>query len=187
MRYVIGVVGENGAGKDTFTTFIRAAAAPLKVAKLHFSDILVQTLNIWGIPLTRSNLQNMAIIMDNQYGKGSLTRATETRIKKQKMDMVVIEGVRWKTDVPMIRSFANSLIIYVTADSKSRYERIKARGEKVDEKEKTYEQFLEEEKAGTEIEIPEIGAAADYKIENNGTIDEFRIKVEEFYKSHTER
>lgn len=187
MKYVIGIVGENGAGKDTFTTFFRAAAAPLAVAKLRFSDVLAQTLNIWGIPLTRSNLQNMAIIMDNQYGKGSVTRAAETRIKKQKADIVVIEGVRWKTDVPMLKNFPKSILLYITADKKVRYDRLKARGEKVDEKTKSYEQYLQEEKAGTEVEIPEIGGAADYKIDNNGTMDEFREKVEEFYKLYIKK
>lgn len=184
MKHIIGVVGENGAGKDTFTTFFRAAAAPATVAKLHFSDILAQTLNLWGIPLTRSNLQNMAIIMDNQFGRGSLTRATEARIKKQKTDIVVVEGVRWKTDVPMIRSFKNSSIIYIASDPKVRYERIKARAQKEDEATKTYEQFLREEKAATELDIPQIGAGADVRLENNGSLDEFREKVECFYRTY---
>ncbi len=184
MKYVIGVVGENGAGKATFTTFLKAAAAPKNVAFLRFSDVLVQTLNLWGIPLTRSNLQNLAIIMDGQYGKGSVTRATETRIKKKKADVIVVEGVRWKQDVPMIKGFPNSFLVYITADTRVRYERLKARGEKVDEKTKTYEQYLKEEKAGTEVEIPEIGAGADYKIENDGTIDELREKVEKFYREN---
>jgi dephospho-CoA kinase len=181
MKYIIGVVGENGAGKDTFTTFFRAAAAPMSVSKLHFSDVLTQTLNLWGISVTRSNLQNLAIIMDRQYGKGSLTRATEARIKKQQADIVVIEGVRWKTDVPMIRSFKNSILVYITAIPKIRFERMRLRGKKEDEAKKTYKQFLVEEKAKTETDIPEIGAKADVKIENNGSLEEFRLKVEEFY------
>ena len=170
MVYIIVVIGENGAGKDTFTLFFRAAATPHSVAKVRFSDVLAQTLNLWGIPLTRSNLQNLAIIMDKQYGKGSVTRATETRIKKQKADSVVVEGIRWKTDVPMIRAFKNSVIVYVTAHAKTRFERMKVRAEKEDEAKKTYEQFEREDAAGTELDIPEIGAGADVRIENNGTL-----------------
>ena len=40
-----------------------------------------------------------------------------------------------------------------------------------------FEQFMKEEKAPNEILIPELGWSADYKIENNGSIDEFREKV----------
>lgn len=182
MRYLIGLVGENGAGKDTFTTFFRAAAAPTNVFRIHFSDVLYDTLRLWGVEPTRSNLQNMAIIMDRQFGHGSLTRATEMRIEKQKADIVIVEGVRWKTDVSMLRSFKNFTLVYITAKPKIRFERIRRRAEKSDEAKKTYKQFLREEAAATEVDIPEIGSKADLRIENNGTLDEFRQKVEQFYK-----
>lgn len=185
MKHLIGVVGENGAGKDTFTLFFRAAAAPLTVSRVHFSDVLAQTLNLWGIPITRANLQNMAIIIDAQYGKGSVTRATEARIKKQKADIVIVEGVRWMTDIPMLKGFQDNMLVYITADQKTRYERMRKRAEKEDEAKKTYEQFLEEEKAATELDIPKIASGADIKIENNGTFEEFREKVESFYKQLT--
>jgi dephospho-CoA kinase len=180
MKYLVGVVGENGAGKDTFTTFLTAAAAPLTVSKHRFSDVLYGTLNSWGIETTRANLQNMAIIMDRQFGKGSLTRAAQARIRSDKSDIAVIEGVRWKTDVPMIRSFKNSLLVYVTAKPKVRFERMRFRGEKAGENSVSFKQFELEEKAATELQIPEIGSKADYKIENNGTLDEFRTGVEVF-------
>lgn len=182
MKYIIGVVGENGVGKDTFTTFFRAAVAPLTVSKLHFSDVLYDTLRIWNTETTRSNLQALAIIMDGQYGKGSLTRATEARIKKQKADIIIVEGVRWKTDVPMIRSFPNSILVYVTAERDIRYKRMTARDKKIGETRIPHEQFLKEEKAATELDIPEIGRSADVKIENNGTLAAFREKVERFYE-----
>ncbi|HVZ12083.1 MAG TPA: hypothetical protein VG965_03560 [Patescibacteria group bacterium] len=181
MKCVIGIVGENGAGKATFTTFFRAAAAPQKVAELRFSNVLTKTLDLWGIDLTRPNLQNLAIIMDGQYGKGSLTRATEAEIKRAQDDFVIVEGVRWKTDVPMIKSFEKSALIYVTADPKIRFKRMKARGEKKNEAKMTYEEFLIEEKAATETQIPEIGKQADFKIENNTDLESFRSEVEKIY------
>ena len=182
MKYLIGVVGENGAGKDTFTTFFTAAAAPQTVSKHHFSDILYDTLEAWGIETTRANLQNLAIIMDREYGKGSVTRATRARISSDTADIVIVEGVRWKTDVPMIRSFKGRFLVYITAKSEIRFDRMKKRGEKAGERKITHEQFEREEKAGTEIDIPEIGASADFKIENNGTLDEFRSKVEAVFR-----
>lgn len=180
MKCVIGVVGENGAGKDTFTSFLTAAAAPQTVSKLHFSDILYDSLKMWGIKPTRSNLQNLAIIMDKEFGKGSLTRATKLRISDNSSDIIVIEGVRWKTDVPMIRSFEKSLLVYVTAAPELRFQRMKIRGEKASETSLDYKQFQKEEKAATEIEIPEIGKRADFILENNGSLDEFRKSVEKF-------
>jgi len=183
-RFVIGLIGENGSGKDTFTTFFRSVAAPLKINKIRFSDILVETLTSWNIPLTRANLQKLAIVMDEGYGKGTLTHATARRTKDDEADVVIIEGMRWLTDVPMVRNFKNSLIVYVTADSNVRFERLKNRKQKVGEESLTRAQFDHEEKEKTEIFIPKIGSKADFKIENNGSLDEFRDKVEEFFKKY---
>ena len=46
----------------------------------------------------------------------------------------------------------------------------------------TLEQFKKEGKAETEVQIPEIGKNADFTLENSGTIDEFRGKIEELAK-----
>ena len=181
MKYIIGVVGENGAGKDTFTTFFRATAAPLAVSRVRFSDVLYDTLKLWRIESSRTNLQNLAIIIDQQFGKGSVTSATEDRIKRQKGDIVVVEGIRWKQDVPMLRAFPNSVIVYITAKPEIRFERMKKRGDKTGESKITHEQFGREEKALTELEIPKIGKSADFKIDNDGSLDEFRQKVENLF------
>lgn len=183
MKYVIGLVGENGSGKDTFTTFFQAEAAPKKVEKVRFSDVLTETLNAWDIPLTRANLQNLAIIMDGQYGKGTLTHATSQRIHNNTSDIIILEGIRWATDVEMLKSFEKSILVYITADPKVRFDRMKARKEKVGERDLTYERFRQEEKAKTELDIPILGKKADFKIENNGSFKEFREKVKEFYNT----
>lgn len=182
MKRIIGIVGENGSGKDTFTTFFTAAVAPLSVSKMRFSDVLSDTLSMWDIPPSRSNLQNLAIIMDETYGTGSLTHASKMRITNTQSDFIILEGIRWDQDVPMIRSFPNSTVLYITSDANTRFERMKLRKEKPGEENLTKERFLIEEKAKTEIHITKIGKNADYKIENNGSIEEFRQKVEEFYE-----
>ena len=182
MKYLIGVVGEIGAGKGTFSAIISELAGKKTLKKIRFSDVLTKTLKLWDIPLTRANLQNLAIIMDQQYGKGTLTHAAKLYINKQKADIVIIEGIRWQSDVPMIRSFPNSFIIYMTADPKIRFERLKIRNEKVGESTKTYKEFLAEEKAGTEVEIKKIGKDADFKFENNGDLGELKGKIKQFYK-----
>lgn len=64
-----------------------------------------------------------------------------------------------------------------------RFERLKDRGEKIGESEMTYEQFIEEENATNELLIPEIGARADVKIENNSSMEEFDGKIKDFCQS----
>jgi dephospho-CoA kinase len=63
-------------------------------------------------------------------------------------------------------------IIYITASPQKRWQRIQKRKEKKDDK-ISYQKFLKLEKVKTEILIPRIGQKADFKIENNGSKNNF--------------
>jgi dephospho-CoA kinase len=175
---VIGLVGEKGGGKGTFAELL-AAHAPngTRVIRVRFSDILRETLDLWHFPPSRANLQNLSKMMDAEFGNGTLAHAMGHRIANLKADIVILDGVRWEADRLLIRSFPQNLLIYVTADSRMRYERLRARGEKSGEAAATFEQFLEEEGAIAERAIPAIAATADVRIVNEGSVEEFRRHV----------
>jgi dephospho-CoA kinase len=180
MPVVIGLIGEKRAGKGTFVKFLPELAEPKKVGVVRSVDILYETLKIWDIEPTRSNLQSLAIIMDEKYGKGTLTNAVKKKIFESMDDVVVFDGVRWPTDVELVRSFEKNFLVYVTASPKLRWERGKLAGEKAGEDKASFEQFMEEEKAYTEEFIPKIGAGADFKIANEGTLEDYRSAVRKF-------
>ncbi len=181
MKIVLGLCGENGSGKETFVKLLQALDPNLKIEHIRSSGFLKETLDLWDIPASRSNLQNLAIIMDAQYGKGSVSRAIYKKIVDSEADVVIFDGMRWLTDVEVMRRFPTSYLIYITADSKARYERLKRRNEKVGESTTPYLQFLTEEKAKTEVYISQISSQADFKIDNNGSLDDFRACVQEIY------
>lgn len=179
---VIGLVGEKGGGKETFVACLKELGRPVK--HLRFSDILLDVVKQLEIPkqeVERWQLQELAVALDKIFGKGSITRAMKKRLQKYKSELVILDGIRWRTDAEMLRELPDNLLVYVTANPKIRYERAKKRKEKAGEGEISFELFMEEERAETEIYIPEIGKTADVMMENNGTLEEFRQKVEEFY------
>jgi dephospho-CoA kinase len=181
-KIIIGVVGEKGAGKATFTNILtEVTAGRFTVGTEVFSGILYETLRLWDIPTTRSNLQNLSIIMRNQYGPDVLTHAIQQRVKNKSEDIIILDGVRWQADYDLIRSFEFNFLVYVSADPKIRWERLQKGSLKVGERQASWEQFLEEEKAETEIQIPEIGAKADFKIDNNKLIEDYRKQVKSFF------
>ncbi len=174
---IFGLVGEKGSGKQTFVNFITNLAPNLKIRQVRFSDILAQTLIIWDIPITRSNLQNLAIMMNETFGQTALAKAAKFFLEGDTADIIILDGVRREAEVRFVRSFKGSVLIYITADQKLRYQRLKTRSEKVGEVGLTFEQFLKEEKSKAEKEIPKICKKADIKIENNGTLEEFKAKI----------
>ena len=189
MQITLGLVGEKGGGKGTLVKLLKEIAQssekPMSVDTVKSSEVLAETLKLWDLPLSRSNLQQLAIIMNAKYGDGTLTHAVKTRMEKSDADIVIYEGIRWPSDVDMVRAFPNSKFIYITAPVNTRYERTKQRKEKAGEGEATLEQFIQEESVLTETNISKIAGEAEFKIKNTGSIEDLRSKVEELYRTIT--
>ena len=179
-KIVIGVVGENGAGKSTFSkilsdSFIMAPSS--FISSIKSSDVLAEVLNILRQPVTRENLQKLPIALAQYFGDGFLSSAVEERMLNSDAKIVIFDGVRWPSDVRMLRTFPHNFLVYIASDLEIRYERLKNRKEKLEEKDLSLEEFKKQELASTEVLIRQVGAAANYKIRNNGAFEEFRKKV----------
>jgi dephospho-CoA kinase len=166
-KLYIGLVGEKGSGKGTFVETLQGIFPITPIGHIHFSDPIVETLNLWGIPITRKNAQDYIKWLEQRYGTGILAQLIKGRALESAAQIVALDGIRWWQDVKMLRELPNNILVYITAPTELRFERLKKRNEKVGEAEMSWEQFLEEEKAENEIYIPEIGEKADYKILND--------------------
>lgn len=183
MKAVIGLVGEKGGGKETFMKFLGEELGGKYIIEQHrFSDVLFETLKLWRLPTTRENLQAIPVVMREGFGyPGILANVVEKRALVSSADIVILDGLRWlDADPPVLRRLPNNFLVYITAPVEVRYERSRKRGEKAGEKEATLEEFMRQEQARAEIEIPAVGKLADFKIDNSGTIEDFRKQVRKF-------
>ncbi|MBI2011763.1 AAA family ATPase [Candidatus Daviesbacteria bacterium] len=183
-RLIIGLVGEKGSGKGTFTSILKETLPEKAIDQITFSDVLTDSLNVWALPPSRENYIKMMVSMKNTFGGDVLANAIKARVEKLPGEIVVIDGMRWPADEVLIRSFPKNVVLYITAVPKIRYERTKSRGQKAGEKDATFEQFMEQESAETEVYIPKIGEKADFTINNDGPLDEFIEQVKTFSKKH---
>lgn len=174
MKLIIGLVGQKGCGKETVAGLIKDVYGTDKVSHVRMSDILKETLKMWSIPETRTNLQRMAIIMNRHFGKGTLSKAVNDRIMKERSTVVVLDGIRWISDEKLVRSFDKNILIHIKAKSKIRFQRLKMRSDKIGEGRMNYKQFLKEEKVYTELFIKEIGNRADIILENNSSVKDLK-------------
>lgn len=136
-----------------------------------------------NVEVNRANLQKMAQIMvrETAFGPNALANAVRHRLMTSSADIVQADGVRWLADEELLRNIPNSLILYTTASLETRYQRELDRRREGGET-LTREQFLAQNQAKNEIHIPEIGSRADWKIVNEGTLEELEEKVREFWE-----
>lgn len=180
MKIVLGLVGEKLGGKSTFVKNIQALLPKKKFAYVRFSDVLNDTLKLFGIENTRENLIKLAVAMRDNFSKNAITSPTCNRVLNANADIILLDGIRWLPDVQALRSLSRNMLIYITASAENRFNRLKSRKEKAKENQTTWEQFLQEEQAETEKLIPQIGKTADVTIENNGSPEELKAKIREF-------
>jgi dephospho-CoA kinase len=191
MKLVIGLIGAPLAGKETCANVLEKLLIEdgYSVSRHTFSEILRETLDLWGIPHGRDNEQKMAIIMNAETGfdDGALPRAMKNRITHEDVDVTILDGVRWLGDEKMLRSLNDegikSILIYIPADAKVRYARLLARN-RAGEGATTWEKFMEQEQMKNEIDIPNIGSRAEIVIENNhDDIEYFHRDINRVYES----
>jgi len=183
---IVGIIGKPGSGKETVFKLI-AEKFSGNVYHAVFSAPLTAFLRDMGYPeekIDRSALQLEAQCLNRHFGKGTVTRGLLLLIERSDAPIVVADGVRWESDFEGLKSLEGPSIkcvmVYVVADPKKRFERLRARRERAGEKDLTWEMFLEQDNAENERFIPRLGKQADFPIDNNGTKEDLRRQVDDF-------
>lgn len=171
-KVVIGLVGKQGSGKNTFVEYLKKELPNKRIEQVRSGSggVLDAFLNIAGVPVVRENQQKMAKGLREYFGDDFISEAVGSKIRKTNADIVFFDAVRWRSDESVVRKFSKHILVFIHADKDIRFERLvnRLRG---DEKELTREQFEKAELASTEVEIDSISLSADFSIVNNESID----------------
>ena len=180
--FVLGLVGERGAGKSTFASSVMTAlsAARRTAVYVKSSDVLNETLALWGIETSTENLQRLGRTMRDAYGFDVIPNVMARRLGEADSDVAIWDGIRWAGDEHLIRSLSKAALIYVTAPAELRYQRLTGRTEKAEERRGipvTLAEFSTAEAQENEREIPQIGARADFIVANTGSAEELKLRA----------
>lgn len=176
---IIGLVGEKLAGKDTAANYL---VQKYEAEHFRFTHILDEVLEELNLPVSRENEINLGLSLRKVFGEHILVNALEKRARKSWAKILVVNGIRMD-EMDIVKSWEKgTAIIYITAPVEVRFHRYQNRREKTDDAVMNLEQFIQQDKGPTEIAIPELGKAADYKIENTGSLKEFYEKLDEIVK-----
>lgn len=148
------------------------------------STYIRRALDIFHIYPDRVAISWFILTLRSRFGQGILAKSVITEIQNSQKKLYVINGIRKKSEVPLLRKKfgKNFVLVDVFCEDKVRYERIKLRqkktGIKKDAVDLSLKEFLKwEQRIGNEKEIPAIEKKADYKIDNNGTKSALFLQV----------
>lgn len=179
MKYLIGLTGEMGSGKDTFCQYVKENYENVFVFR--FSDALTDVLKIFFDDIKREDQSWLGSSLKERFGGDILVRALIRKANNIKEGIVILNGIRAQGEAKSIKE-SGGKIMYVTADSKKRWERVCLRKEKADDN-VSYEEFMKMHDLPTETPIPKIGAEADIKIENNSTKEDLYSQIKKVIES----
>lgn len=174
-KLIIGLVGRQGSGKGMAAAYLQEK---YHAELFRFSAILGAILDRLAVEKTRENLIALSVTLRKQFGEDVLAYAMEKEALNAKSDIVVIDGIRRIEDLAALEPLPQFKLIEISAPAKVRYERMTHRGEKSGETTMTYEEFSAQEQAPTEITIPSVAARAWKAINNGGTAEELKGKID---------
>lgn len=174
---VIGLVGEKLSGKDTTANYL---AEKYSAEHFRFSHILDDILVSLDLEHSRGNEITLGLGLRKIFGEHVLVNALQKRLEGSSANIKVVNGIRMD-EFEVVKGWPAAKIIYITAPVELRFERYQQRHEKTDDAAMDFESFKKQEQGPTEVGIPALGARADFKIENLGSLEYLYSKVDKHY------
>lgn len=179
-KIILGLTGEIASGKGTVSKYLEGK---YQATSHRFSAPLRDVLKRLYMEINRANMQDVSRILREQFGQTLLAKVISEDVKNDPNKVIVIDGIRRFADIKYLKQLPEFKLIYITADIKTRHERLIKRGENADDLNKTFEQFIKDNQAEAELEIPEIGATADIKVDDNGTLESLYEQIDKIINS----
>jgi len=172
---LIGLTGTNSSGKGESAAFFKARG----YSYFSLSDIIRDELSWEQQEITRDNLIQKGNQLREEYGADILSR----RVMKKVDGKAVIDSIRNLKEIAYLRAQEGFILLAIDAPVEIRYTRAKQRGR--NESASTLEEFIakEEEEMRQSEKGQQLEAcmqAADYRVTNEGSLEDFLKKLEKF-------
>lgn len=173
-KIIIGLVGLLAVGKTTFVDYCRKK---YNAVSFRFSDSLRGGLALFGLDISRENLQTISTIMRQNFGENILAKAMTKRVNESAAKLIIIDGVRRFTDLENLKDIAGFHLIAIKTDAKLAYQRYIDRNENIGDAAMSYDTFLEKQKAEADRQIPQVIETTKITVANNGSFEDYYKKI----------
>ncbi len=179
---IIGLTGTLAAGKGVVSDYLKEEG----FIYLSHSDELRELLKERGIEITRKNLQDEGNKLREKEGGDALTKRIKKKIKSKKYNDFIVDSIRNPAEVKSLRELKNFFLVVVDAPQKKRFKRIKERNRENDPQ--TWGDFVKVDKRDQEEDnengqqVKKCMEMADFKLINDGSLEEVRKKINKLYR-----
>ena len=181
-KLILGITGNMAAGKTTITDYIKEHYGGVS---FRFSTMLRDVLSRIHVEETRDNLQQLSTFLRSTFGEDLMSKVIAEDVKRATDNIIIVEGIRRPSDVAYLKEIPGFHLIAITANLKTRYNRIIQRSENPDDQIKTFEMFEKEQSQEAEGKIEEISRDAEVIIDNNGNLDMLYTKIDDIMTTLT--
>jgi dephospho-CoA kinase len=173
-KLIIGLAGEISSGKGTVAKYIKDKYSG---STFRFSTMLRDVLDRLYIQQTRESTSHLSTLLRQFFGEDIMAKVMYNDVKNDENPIVVIDGVRRQADIKYLKELPEFKLVFIDALIKNRYDRIQTRGENADDNKKTFEEFKNDHRLETELQISDLKNISDFVIDNNGNKEELYEKV----------
>jgi dephospho-CoA kinase len=174
---VIGVVGQNGSGKDEVLKFLRTKYG---VPFLSTGDAVREIASSEGLEPTRENLRGISERRFREFGEGYFVRLVADKIRDTGWKIAGISGIRSLDDVINLKRIFDgdfTLIHVYISNPHIRYNRMIKRAEGRDPR--SYEEFLRQDESEERLfSITKTEQYADHVVSNDGTLEDLHREID---------
>lgn len=174
-KLIIGLTGQIACGKGVIKKHL---IEKYGASDYRFSTILRDVLTRIDVEINRENLIKVSTALRQSFGEDTLAKAMGKDAEKDSHQFIVIDGVRRMADIKYLREVSGFILVRIVADQKTRYQRVVSRNENIGDDKKTFEDFLADEKAESEIEIPEVMSHANFEIKNDSSMEDLHANID---------
>lgn len=175
-KIIIGLAGQIASGKDTVANYIVEKYGGVS---LSFSDPLRDILKIAYLPIVRENFAWLAQSLINKFGGDVISKIIGKKIEDSDKQIFVLPNIRREDDASYFKDWPGYILVGIETDDKLCYERLIKRGQKEDDKTKTWEEFLKDRQLSTEVEIESLIKKSSIILNNNGSLEDLYKQIDE--------
>jgi dephospho-CoA kinase len=178
-KRIFGVTGMMACGKGTVAKYF---VEKYGAQSFRFSTSMRDLLDRLYLPQSRENISAISRITRAEFGQDLYAKVMARDAGKADNNIVIVEGIRRQEDVQELKKLANFKLVAIEVDMKTRWERLRLRGENLGDANKSWEEFQKDHELETELTIPPVMKTADITISNNGSLEDLYKQLDELLK-----